>query len=252
MKLTILGSGTSAPSKNRGNSGYLLEIGADKILIDGGAGTIRKLPLIGVSIWDITKIFYSHLHIDHTLDLIPLLFAYTHPSSFPKNRHKVEIFAHKDFKAHYNALKNVYGKLISCKKVDIVLKAIRESSLNFRDYTVKTAPALHTPQSIAFRFETPDNKSLVYSGDTDYCSNLVSLAKNCNLLLAECSLPDEMAVKGHMTPKSVARLINETRPKQTIITHIYPENDDPTLINRIKTRKNIPVKIAEDLQQVDI
>ena len=43
MKLTILGSGTAAPLLDRNCAGYLLEVAGKKLLLDSGAGTIRRL-----------------------------------------------------------------------------------------------------------------------------------------------------------------------------------------------------------------
>ncbi|MGR3316970.1 MAG: MBL fold metallo-hydrolase [Candidatus Anammoxibacter sp.] len=247
MKLTILGSGTAVPSKSRGNPGYLLEIANEKILIDGGAGAIRKLPLVDASIWDIKKIFYSHLHIDHTLDLIPLLFAYMCFESTNSPLHKLEIFAHEDFKDYLKSLQNVYGHYISSKNVEIALRTINSNTMELGAFIVKSTPVSHSPQSIAYRFELPDGASLVYSGDTDYCDGLSSLAQNCSALLVECSFPDSEDVKGHMTPQKIARLIKESRPKRVILTHVFPINDDGTLIDRIDNPLNIPINIAEDL-----
>ena len=252
MKLTILGSGVAVPSKSRGNSGYLLEIANEKILIDGGAGAIRKLPLADTSIWDIKKIFYSHLHIDHTLDLIPLLFAYKCYESTTSPQHKLEIFAHEDFKEYLKSIQNVYGHYISSKNVEIALHTINSNTVELGTFIVKSALVFHSPQSIAYRFELPNGASLVYSGDTDYCDELCSIAQNCSALLVECSFPDSKDVKGHMTPQKVARLIKESRPKRVILTHVFPINDDGTLIDRIDNPLNIPIDIAEDLLNVII
>lgn len=252
MRLTILGSGTAVPSKSRGNSGYLLEIGDEKILIDGGAGAIRKLPLLNTSIWDIKKIFYSHLHIDHVLDLIPLLFAYKYPGHNPLSQHKLEIFAHKDFGDYFKSIQDVFGHYISSENVEIVLHPINDHHLELETFIVKSSPVFHTPQSIAYRFELPDGTSLVYSGDTDYCKELSCLAYNCSVLLVECSFPDNKEVKGHMTPQKISRLIKESRPKRVILTHIYPINDDRTLIKRIDNTLNIPIEVSEDLMQIII
>ena len=252
MKLTILGSGSAIPSKSRGNPGYLLEIANEKILIDGGAGTIRKLPLVNTSIWDIKKLFYSHLHIDHTMDLISLLFAYKCFETTTSTQHKLEIFAHDDFKDYLKALQNVYGHYISSKNVEIALHTMNSNTIELETFIVKSVPVSHSPQSIAYRFELPDGASLVYSGDTDYCDELSSIAKNCSVLLVECSFPDSEDVKGHITPQKIARLIKESRPKRVILTHLFPANDDGTLLDRIDNPLNIPIDVAEDLFNVII
>jgi len=80
MKLTILGSGTCIPNKKRGSSGYLLETSVSKMLLDCGSGTTWKLEQIGINYLEIDHIFFSHIHPDHTGDLVPFLFAtkYSH------------------------------------------------------------------------------------------------------------------------------------------------------------------------------
>ncbi|MDP7654183.1 MAG: MBL fold metallo-hydrolase, partial [Candidatus Marinimicrobia bacterium] len=78
MKLTILGSGVKIPFPGRGNSGYFLQTSEHNILIDGGSGTIRRVADFGLDYRSINTIFYTHMHPDHTFDLIPLLFAWKH------------------------------------------------------------------------------------------------------------------------------------------------------------------------------
>ncbi len=252
MKLSVLGSGTSVPSKYRGNSGYVLETGQETILIDGGAGAIRKLPLLGLSIWDITKIFYSHLHIDHTQDLVPLLFAYKNGAEKLASPHKVEIFAHDDFANYFKSLQELHGHWIMSDKIKTVFTPLLNNVLHFDNFSVKTAQVSHTPQSIAYRFESKKGRTLLYSGDTDYCSELVSLSNNCSVMLVECSFPDELECTGHMTPYKVSRLIEESHPERVILTHIYPENDDSSLMKRVKKTSGISIEVAKDMLQVSI
>ena len=73
MRLTLLGTGTPAPSLNRMGSGYLLEIGDDAIVIDHGPGAHHRLLQAGRKATDVTHCFISHLHYDHFIDLPRLL-----------------------------------------------------------------------------------------------------------------------------------------------------------------------------------
>lgn len=70
MKVTVLGSGSPKASSERCSSGYLLEIGSEKILMECGPGTVRRLVEAGHVPTEIDKVFLSHLHFDHWLDLI--------------------------------------------------------------------------------------------------------------------------------------------------------------------------------------
>ena len=78
MQLTVIGSGTAALRAERGFSGYVLKNDEELYLLDGGSGTLRKCAEAGISYKEIDKIFYTHLHPDHTTDLVPFLFATKH------------------------------------------------------------------------------------------------------------------------------------------------------------------------------
>ncbi len=73
MRLTLLGTGTPAPSLRRMSSGYLLEIGDDKIVIDHGPGAHHRLLEAGCRATGVTHCFLSHLHYDHFMDFPRLL-----------------------------------------------------------------------------------------------------------------------------------------------------------------------------------
>ena len=73
MKLTLLGTGTPAPSLKRQSSGYLLEIGDDVIVMDHGPGATHRLLESGHCPSDVTHLFLTHLHYDHIADYPRLL-----------------------------------------------------------------------------------------------------------------------------------------------------------------------------------
>ena len=68
MKLTLLGTGTPAPSLIRQSSGYLVEVGGDLIVMDHGPGAHHRLLEAGRRAVDVGYAFFSHLHYDHCLD----------------------------------------------------------------------------------------------------------------------------------------------------------------------------------------
>ena len=73
MKLTLLGTGTPAPSLKRMSSGYVIEIGEDVIVWDHGPGAHHRLLEAGYKATDVTHCFLSHLHYDHFMDFPRLL-----------------------------------------------------------------------------------------------------------------------------------------------------------------------------------
>ena len=73
MKLTVLGSGSPEAYARRASSGYLLEIGATRILMDCGGGVVDRLVTAGYRPSDIDYLFFSHLHSDHMMDYARLV-----------------------------------------------------------------------------------------------------------------------------------------------------------------------------------
>lgn len=76
FQLQILGSNSAAPAHNRNQTSQLLRIGNEWMLIDCGEGTQIQLRNFKVPFQKITRIFISHLHGDHYLGLVGLLFTF--------------------------------------------------------------------------------------------------------------------------------------------------------------------------------
>src|SRR5205085_1673692 len=67
-KITLLGTGTPAPSLERQGSGYLIEVGDELIVMDHGPGAHHRLLETGHRAVDVTHAFFTHLHYDHCMD----------------------------------------------------------------------------------------------------------------------------------------------------------------------------------------
>jgi len=68
LAITLLGTGTPAPSLTRQSSGYLIEVGGDVIVWDHGPGAHQRLIESGRRSIDVTHAFFTHLHYDHCMD----------------------------------------------------------------------------------------------------------------------------------------------------------------------------------------
>src|SRR5262245_43069700 len=65
LAVTLLGTGTPAPSMARQSSGYLIEVGRDLLVWDHGPGAHHRLLESGRRSTDVTHAFFTHLHYDH-------------------------------------------------------------------------------------------------------------------------------------------------------------------------------------------
>jgi ribonuclease BN (tRNA processing enzyme) len=252
--LVILGSGTCVPSLKRSSCSVLMETGGAKSLFDCGPGTMRRLLEAGTKIFDISFIFFSHLHPDHTGELVSFLFATKYPE-IERRQKPLTIVAGSGFSEFYTRLKNVYGEWIELKPgllniVEMDNKA--KDSIDFGDFTVKSIPVEHSDESIAYRITGSGGESVVYSGDTDFSDNLVTLAKNADLLICESALPDELKVAGHLTPSLAGRIARQANVKKLVLTHFYPECDQVDIEKQCRKTWSGPLILAEDMMKIEL
>lgn len=250
MELTIIGSGTGMPSKTRAYPCILLKVKDKYLVFDTGPGSLRQLLFAGVTYLDIDQIYYSHFHPDHSLDLVSILFTMRYNE--PKRTKPLCITGPVGLKAFYEGLTAVYGETIRPKNFDLQIKEINKGILTYEDWMITVEPIKHSPQSVGFRIESSSGKTITYSGDTDYCDGILSLAKRVNTLILECSFPDNQKIEGHLTPRLCAQIANESQCERLILTHFYPICDPAVTYNKslLKELKNIyngEVVFAEDL-----
>ena len=249
FKVTILGSGTIAPQLSRSACSVLIESGEQVMLLDLGPGTIRRLLEYGLDINDITHLFLSHFHPDHTSDLVPLLFA----TKYSENHLRVQqlqLYAGDGFIAVYQGLQVAYkdwivlpGHQLAIHEIDTLVGA----SFSTGDVTVTARPVDHRPESMAFRFEDRSGTAIVYSGDTDACDSLIGLAHGADLLICESAYPDEMKTVGHLTPSQAGGIAQTADAKRLVLTHLYPPCDQVDIAKQAASQYKGPVIVAEDL-----
>ncbi|MBF0451526.1 MAG: ribonuclease Z [Candidatus Magnetomorum sp.] len=249
IHIKILGSGTCVPSLRRSACSILLEIKEKKILIDSGTGTTRRLLESGITINQLTHIFYSHFHPDHISELVSILFSSKY-SGLTRNEPLV-ITAGKGFFKFYENLKSVFGHWIEWDGL-ILDEMNRSDHRSFDDFHVETLPTNHNPESIAYRFTSMSGATVVYSGDTDECEQLVQLANRANLFICESSMPDAKKVSGHLTPSLAGKIASDACVDQLILTHLYPECDTANIVQECRKTYSGPLWIAEDLMQLAV
>lgn len=252
--VTIIGSGTCVPSLARSSCSVMIETGGRKLLLDSGPGTMRRLLEAGTEVFDISFIFFSHFHPDHTGELVPFLFANKYPDG---NRRQtlLTLAAGKGFADFYQGLKKVYGDWIVLAPglLDILeFDNTASDSRNFGGFTVDTLPVEHRDESIAYRITDARGRSVVYSGDTDFSENLIALAKDAELLICESALPDGLKAHGHLTPSLAGTIASQAGVRKLVLTHFYPECETVDIEKECRKSYTGPLVLAEDLMKIEL
>lgn len=254
LRITILGSGTCVPSLTRSACSVLLHHRGGKWLFDCGPGTIRRLLEAGTTIFEISHLCFSHLHPDHTADLVPLLFATKYPDR-GKRKFPLTVVGGRGFNDFFGRLRNVYGDWIEIGEGMFNILEMNADSRDRREMDglrVDTAPTNHSPQSIAFRVTGPAGRSMVYSGDTDFSEPLIELARDADLLICESAFPEGHHVAGHLTPALAGEIASRAGVGRLVLTHFYPICDRADVETECRRTYSGPLILAQDLMHLEV
>ncbi|GAB4363187.1 MAG: MBL fold metallo-hydrolase [Deltaproteobacteria bacterium] len=251
MELTVLGSGTSIPHPDRGAAGCLLRGGDRMLLVDLGPGALRTLAALGISPADPDAVAFTHLHLDHTAELAPLLFALRNPG---RGRSKpLLLLGGPGFREFYARLRQMYGAWVEPFSYPLEIEEIDHRPVSLGGIWLRAYPVRHTPQSVAFRVEEPGAaKTLAFSGDSDRCEGLVEAARGADLAVFECSFPDGHKVEGHLTPGEAGEIASRAGVKRLLLTHFYPECEGEDLVSQCRKNYGGEILLAEDRLRIPV
>jgi len=249
-ELIVIGSGTGIPSLRRGAPGLIVISDSTCLLIDSGSGTLGRMLEVGVTYQDPDLLLYTHIHPDHVSDLVPILFACKY-AELPREKELLCIGG-PGFKSYFEKLKNLYGSWIEPQSYRLTIKEISQEALVYRDLRILSSPMAHISESVGYRIEFKDGKSIAISGDTDYCQNIIDLAFKVDLLVLECSFPDGKKVEGHLTPSFAGRIALESRCKRLLLTHLYPVCDQFDILNQCRQVYPGQIILGEDFMRIKI
>lgn len=229
MRLTIVGCGTAAPDPERVCSGYFLEVAGLKLLLDCGPGVVHHMARFDLAWQHITHLLITHFHNDHIGDVPALFFAWRW-GMLPARSEPLHVLAPRGMARKLRHMSHAMGKHVREPGFEVVMDDLvgEEERLLGDVVHVKTLRTPHTAESVAFRIDTPDG-SIGYTGDTGYSEQVSVFLSRVDLLVMECSLPDQLAMDTHLTPSRAARMAQQANPGALVLTHIYPQVDRETL-----------------------
>ncbi|QPJ63689.1 MAG: ribonuclease Z [Candidatus Nitronauta litoralis] len=242
-----MGSGTAYPSLERNSAGVLIQYEGTNSVVDFGYGNVRQLLRLGLTYHDIDRIFFTHNHPDHMCDLIYFLFSTRYP---PEARTRdLEIIAAPGFRTFFDGLMKAFGTWLVPDTYNINIIEQDEETCLYDGLKVTSRRVNHIELSRGYRFEGKSGHSVAISGDTDYCDGIVELGRQADVLILECSTPDDTKVKGHLSPTPAARIAHEAGCKTLCLTHFYPpmEKIDPKPVISEKFKGNLV--LADDLME---
>ena len=235
MQITIMGTSSMVPTKDRNQMGVLLSYNAEGILFDCGEGIQRQIKIANEKLTKVTKVLISHWHGDHVLGLPGLIQSL---SASEYNR-TLEIYGPKGTKERIEYLfksfvfdrkleMNVYdiGEGVFFENGDFILESRKlEHGVETLGYLFREKPKRKVDMKSAKKLGisegpiigklqngnsvtvkggkiSPDDvsrlvegKSIAYVTDTSLCNSCYSLAKDVDLLICESTYLSKLEEK---------------------------------------------------------
>lgn len=221
MKLTVLGMSGLYPTPDGATSGYLVHAGKDCIQLDLGSGVLAALTRYTAP-EALTALVLSHWHFDHACDVLPLIYR------LEATGVTLDVFAPVDENSP------IRQAVLRCKNIRLHDIAGGDE-MTLGDTNMQVYTARHPVPAVMLRL-TQGGSTLCYTGDTNTVHGLTDFAREAGLLLADGLFPAAMWAEGkpHLSAEHVARLADEARAKQVVITHLNPAIDPAGLLREAR------------------
>lgn len=245
FRFRALGTGTIAFSAARSCSGYFVEAGDVRLLIDCGSGITRRLAEQEVEWQRITHIAITHFHIDHYADVPTLLYGFRY-GMLPVRGAPLEIMGPPGTRALFDRLAAAFGPWVTSPPFPQTITEVEPGSeRDLGGVRLSAFKVPHTVESVAYSISV-GRRRVVYTGDTGVSSELGAWARDCDLLVAECSLPESMAIPEHLTPEQAGELGRDAAPRMLALTHFYPPVEGVDIEAAVRRSYAGPLTLAHD------
>jgi ribonuclease BN (tRNA processing enzyme) len=236
MRITVLGKSPAWQDADGACSGYLVEGGGARVLLDCGPGVFGKLRRF-VDYVEVDAVVISHLHADHIFDLVP----YASGLRYAPRQQPVPVdgWPGTDDPARPRLLAPAGARdalRALCSGGGMSAEHV-ERAFSLSEYA--TADTLAVGQ-LALRFAAvphyvPTNAievreggaRLTFSADCAPSDELCAFASGTDLLLIEASLPrpERDGPRGHLTPGEAGEHGRRAGARRLVLTHMSDELD---------------------------
>ncbi len=239
-RVVLLGTGSPRPSEERAQPAQLLEMGGQSFVIDCGDSVTAQIVRAGRDVTQMQKIFLTHLHWDHVLGYAGLIWG-----GWSAGRTTVEVWGPPGTKRMHDTLfGDLYrGDVDWISNIGYVRSGIEgiqvhevgEGRIYDRDgVSVDAIQVKHPVMTLAYRFNYL-GKSVVFSGDTAMCNELIKVARTADLLVQDtCAVFSrlygderskkirEALISFHASPQQAGIMARRAGVKRLVCTHLLP------------------------------
>lgn len=248
MKWILLGTGNPLSGCSRTKQANILMAGEEMILIDCGAGVIRKLIMAGIQPAQISHLFFTHHHADHNGGFIDFFTTGIFSREVSKRLGPLNVYGPTN-------TAEVIGKMRESLNIDLQTRKSFDEAKNKIIYhelndgpifdqgglkaIVFTVDHGNFKPVVGYRFSF-GGKIITCSGDTAPCENINKYSKNADILIHESynskwvnrvesvygNINTGKGFAGakykHTSTLEAARIAESSKVKHLVLTHHIP------------------------------
>jgi ribonuclease BN (tRNA processing enzyme) len=242
LRVTLLGTGSPTPTLERHHPAALVQWDTGPgILVDAGDGVVSQLLAAGVALADVEHVALTHLHWDHILGYPAFVWG-----SWCAGRSRLRVVGPAGTAAMHRRLVEEPYREQAEWAIELGFRRAGWDDAEIADVgpgwrtqldgcEITAAAVVHPPMAaLGYRF-THGGRSLVISGDTARCDELVALARGADVLVADaCAAPSPDAPPGrraiidrlhavHASPQDCVDMAAQAGVARVVLTHHLPE-----------------------------
>ncbi|GAA4961189.1 ribonuclease BN (tRNA processing enzyme) [Nonomuraea thailandensis] len=225
MRLTVLGGCGAWPGAGQACSGYLVEDEGFRVLLDPGYATLpRLLALMGAA--EVDAVLVTHGHPDHCADLNPLLRARA-------------LAGEPAPPLPVHAPPGALDAVMALDKPRMLAAALTRHDLRpglaceLGPFRLDVFDLPHHVPNAGLRLTGAAGRVIAYTGDTGPSTELVSLAKDADLLLAEATYPERVPEEDApylSSARDAGHTAASAGAARLLLTHLWPDTSaEPAL-----------------------
>lgn len=227
MRLTVLGGSAAGANTGQGCSGYLVDTGRTRLVLDLGPGTLPELRR-HTDFRSLDAVVISHLHVDHVLDLVALRFALAYNPIRPAGL--VPLWMPPGGESFLRTVGTAFAGTADGDSFFHDVFAIREydptTTLAIGDSRLSFTPTVHYIPCWAIRVGTDGSGALLYTADTGPDTDFSALAAGVSVLVGDAGQPEPIKdepVRGHSTAAELGNLATRLNVETLVLSHLWEE-----------------------------
>jgi ribonuclease BN (tRNA processing enzyme) len=257
MQLTVLGGSAASPGPGQGCSGYIVAADDYRVVLDTGPNTLGELRK-HLTLAQIDGLVMSHLHSDHTLDLVPLRYGLKYGPG--AHHQKIPLWLPPGGLEFLKRLADAFA--IGAESQDSFFSDVFELAeydpareLKLGPFAIIFKATRHFVPCWAMRLTTGE-KSLVYLADTGPYDPLPAFARDADLLICEATLPagheNSGENTGHLTARQAGKVAELSRARCLLLTHMWSEFDENDSVRAAAEGYGGPILVAKPGLLIDV